>query len=156
MSEELPLVGVIAKLELEPTDIVILKTREHLSHEVARRIVETFKNSLKIQNKIVVLDGGMELQVVSPAHVDPTREDLLKPIGNDGVVNAAICFNSLLLVADVHVTEEMVATWTQDQMDCAYDWAMRIHLHASDNDDAFVPDRPDFIPKSARLAVTDS
>jgi len=77
---------------------------------------------------------------------DPSTTDLLKPTGNDGVVNAEICFNSLLLMGDVNVTQEQVATWSQDQMDRAYDWAMRVHLHASDNPGVFVPDRPDFLP----------
>lgn len=84
--------------------------------------------------------------------VDPTTTDLLKPAGNHGLVDAEICFNSLLLVGDVGVAEELVAAWTQDQMDRAYDWAMRVHLHASDNDDVYVPPRPEFIP--ARSAST--
>lgn len=80
---------------------------------------------------------------------DPTTGEVLKPTGNDGVVDAEICFNSLLLVGDVNVTEEQVAAWTQDQMDRAYDWAMRVHLHASDNPGVLVPARPDFIPGRA-------
>jgi hypothetical protein len=88
--------------------------------------------------------------------VDPTTRELFKPAGNEGVVNADICFNSLLVVGDVDVTEEQVATWTQDQMDRAYDWAMRVHLRASDNDDVFVPERPDLIPRSARPVSKDS
>jgi len=86
---------------------------------------------------------------------DPTTSELLKPNANDGAVNAAICFNSLLLVGDVDVRWETVSTWSQDQMDRAYDWALRVHLHASDNPDVFVPDRPDFVPTCAR-ARTDS
>ncbi|MCK1676597.1 hypothetical protein [Bradyrhizobium sp. 150] len=88
--------------------------------------------------------------------VDPTTADLLKPAGNHGLVDAEICFNSLLLIGDVDVTEELVASWTQDQMDRAYDWAMRVHLHASDNPDVFVPERPDFFPRFARTASADS
>ncbi|EJN11803.1 hypothetical protein PMI42_04817 [Bradyrhizobium sp. YR681] len=90
------------------------------------------------------------------AGADAMTADLLKPNGNDGVVNAEICFGSLLLVGDVDVSPEMVATWAQDQMDLAYDWAMRVHLHASDNNDVFVPERPDFIPRSVRPSSTDS
>lgn len=85
--------------------------------------------------------------------VDPTTADLFKPIGNDGVVNAEICFNALLLVGDADVTEELVTTWTQDQMDYAYNWAMRLHLYASDNPGVFVPERPDFIPKPDELTA---
>ncbi|WP_156948869.1 hypothetical protein [Bradyrhizobium sp. WSM1417] len=88
--------------------------------------------------------------------IDPTTADLFKPTGNHGLVDAEICFNSLLLVGDTDVTEELVATWTQEQMDRAYDWAMRVHLHASDNPGVLVPARPDFILNFARAASTDS
>ncbi|WP_158669936.1 hypothetical protein [Bradyrhizobium guangdongense] len=77
---------------------------------------------------------------------DPRTRELFRPAGNDGVVSAEICFNSLLLVGDVNAAYEVVSTWTQDQLNRAYDWAVRVHLRASDNDDVFVPDTPDFIP----------
>jgi hypothetical protein len=80
--------------------------------------------------------------------VDPTTTDLLKPRGNDGVVNAEICYLGLLLTSEA-VTPEMVAQWTQEQLDVAYDWAMRVHLNASDNDDVPVPPRPAFLPRSS-------
>lgn len=77
---------------------------------------------------------------------DPTTTDLLKPNGNDGVVNAEICELALLLVGDERVNRETIDTWSADQLAQAYDWAMRVHLQASDNDDVVVPTRPDFIP----------
>lgn len=77
---------------------------------------------------------------------DPAGTDLLKPRGNGGVVSAEICFNALLLMGDVDISEERVATWTPDNLATAYDWAMRRHLAASDNDDVIVPPRPAFIP----------
>lgn len=101
-------------------------------------------------------DNEGKWRVRADEGVDPTTADLFKPTGNHGLVDAEICFNSLLLVCDTDVTEDLVATWTQEQMDRAYDWAMRLHLHASDNSGVFVPERPDFIPKFARLAGTDS
>ncbi|MBY9045401.1 hypothetical protein, partial [Pseudomonas fluorescens] len=78
--------------------------------------------------------------------LDPAGAGLLKPRGNDGIVNAEICFNALLLMGDVDISEERVATWTPDDLAVAYDWAMRRHLAASDNDDVIVPPRPAFIP----------
>lgn len=79
---------------------------------------------------------------------DPTKPGLLKPRGNNGVVNAEICHNSLLLMGDVAATPGTVAAWTQEQRDVAYDWAIRCHLSASDNDDVLVPARPAFIPRA--------
>lgn len=85
---------------------------------------------------------------------DPTTTDLLKPNGNNGVVNADICELALLLVGDVRVDLKTIETWSADQLAQAYDWAMRVHLQASDNDDVIVPARPEFIP--ARSASSDS
>ena len=70
----------------------------------------------------------------------------MKPRGNDGVVNAEICFNALLLMGDVDIGEERIAKWSDEERAIAYDWAMRRHLAASDNDDVVVPPRPPFIP----------
>lgn len=83
---------------------------------------------------------------------DPTKPDLLRPRGNSGVVSPDICHTALLLVGDTPVAFARVLTWTQDQCDRAYDWAVRVHLAASDNDDVYVPPRPDFIPRRAREA----
>lgn len=80
---------------------------------------------------------------------DPTSTELLKPNGNGGVVDAEICELALLLVGDVSMTRQAIDTWSADQLAHAYDWAMRVHLQASDNDDVFVPARPDFIPRAA-------
>lgn len=41
---------------------------------------------------------------------------------------------ALLLTEFETVEEAQVATWTDDQRAQAFDWAMREHLHASDND----------------------
>lgn len=81
---------------------------------------------------------------------DLTTSDLLKPVGNNGIVSADICYTALLLVGDADVTESQVENWTNEQLDRAYDWAMRAHLRASDNDDVFLPSRPDYIPAFVR------
>lgn len=85
--------------------------------------------------------------------VDPTTPELLKPRGNAGVVSPDICFDALLLVGDTAVTELQTEAWTQEQRDKAYDWAMRMHLVASDNDDVYLPERPWFIPYAERRGV---
>lgn len=80
---------------------------------------------------------------------DPTTSEPLKPRGNGGIASAEICFCTLMLVGDTDVTEAQCAAWTQEQRDVAYDWAIRVHLHASDNDDVLVPARPEFVPHKA-------
>lgn len=81
---------------------------------------------------------------------DPTTAELLKPRGNGGVVNAEVCFLALLLVGDTGATEDQVQRWPQHWLDQAYDWAVRVHLQASDNDDVLVPVRPSFVPRKVR------
>lgn len=76
----------------------------------------------------------------------PACEPAFKPRGNDGIVNAEICHIALHLVGNIALpAREEVAGWTQSQLDRAYDWAMRLHLNASDNDDVIVPPRPDWL-----------
>jgi hypothetical protein len=77
---------------------------------------------------------------------NPATPELLKPHGNNGIVSADICFDALLLIDLRHSPGVMevaqIAAWTQDERDRVYDWAMRVHLSAGDNDDVFVPQRP--------------
>jgi hypothetical protein len=53
----------------------------------------------------------------------------------------------LLLVSDTAAPIELIATWTDKQCKEAEEWAVALHLNASDNDDVVVPQRPDFIPE---------
>lgn len=117
--------------------------------EQGERIVEAMNDvERRIEDKRGADDYNAEAGLTSPLGpdgVDPTTSELMKPRGNNGVVSADICFNALLLIGNFNVTEAEVATWTIEERDRAYDWAMRIHLHASDNDDVFVPEKPDCI-----------
>lgn len=54
-------------------------------------------------------------------------------------------FNALLCVGDADVEEAEVAAWTSEQRKRAGEWALSVHIAASDNDDVKVPPRPDFI-----------
>lgn len=81
---------------------------------------------------------------------DPTKPGLFKPRGNGGVVSPEICHCALLLVGDTDAPKLLVESWPQEWRDRAYDWAMRLHLQASDNDDVYVPPRPHFVPHEAR------
>jgi hypothetical protein len=85
-------------------------------------------------------------QEVEPVGTDPTTE-LFKPRGNNGIVSADICFDALLLTGEYDVAEGTVGRWSQEQLDRAYDWAIRRYLEAADIDDVIVPPRPEFIPK---------
>lgn len=89
-------------------------------------------------------------KMAKPKTSRESASDLLKPTGNRGIVSADICYSALMLVGDADVTEADVQCWTGEQLDRAYDWAMRVHLCASDNDDVFVPMRPDYIPAFVR------
>jgi hypothetical protein len=83
---------------------------------------------------------------------DPTTTELLKPCGNGGVVSADVCFNALLLVGDVDTQAIDPDSWTQAERNRAYDWAVRVHLKASDNDDVLVPPRPHYVPRGSTNA----
>lgn len=48
----------------------------------------------------------------------------------------------LLLGSTEHITDEMVATWSDGQRLDAVEWAIALHYKASDNDDVVVPKRP--------------
>lgn len=97
-----------------------------------------------------VVEDWIEYEKNQLEAVDPTTADLLKPRGNGGVVDNEICYDALLLVGDTDPSLSKIAIWSQEQRDLAYDWAMRTHLRASDNDDVFVPQRPDYIPRVSR------
>lgn len=65
MSDDLLLIGVIAKLDLKPTDIVVVKTPRGVAPETARRIENHVRESLRIDNRILVLDN-LDIHVISP------------------------------------------------------------------------------------------
>lgn len=53
--------------------------------------------------------------------------------------------SALCLVGDTeHITDEIIATWSGEQRAAAIEWALAVHLRASDNDDVEVPERPYF------------
>lgn len=52
---------------------------------------------------------------------------------------------SALLLADLDVPPDHVGRWTTEQRLAAFDWAIRVHLDAGDNDDVVVPPRPGFL-----------
>jgi len=55
----------------------------------------------------------------------------------------------LLLVSDTNAPLELIRTWSSDQQQSAYAWAIALHYMASDNT-VDVPPRPDFIPRRPR------
>lgn len=48
----------------------------------------------------------------------------------------------LLLIGGHNVTQEAIASWSDEDCQLAENWAMAIHLQASDNDDIEVPKVP--------------
>jgi hypothetical protein len=65
MSDGLPLIGVIAKLQLAPGDIVLVKPRHPVSMETADRIQKFFAPMLPHENKVVILND-LDIEVLSP------------------------------------------------------------------------------------------
>lgn len=58
--DPLPLIGIIAKLDLKPTDIVVLKTRKPIAHMTSVAIQRSAKAALE--------RVGLNIQVISPTH----------------------------------------------------------------------------------------
>lgn len=86
---------------------------------------------------------------------DPSIPELLKPRGNNGVVSADICRDAMLLTGTVRAhTLAEIAAWTQDDRDRVYDWAIRVHLAAGDNDGVFIPEMPSIL-RSAGIQIED-
>ena len=67
-------------------------------------------------------------------------DELLAPA--TWVRNDDATFNSLLLVSGHYVPREAISTWTDDECRQAEEWALTLHVHASDNDDVEVPPMP--------------
>lgn len=111
-----------------------------LRSQVGDRIIIEDSGAVRIQKKLGEEDGGG----------DPTTDELLKPRGNNGIVSSDICYDALLIVGGVQITEQCVRGWTQDQLDRAYNWAIRCHLKASDNEDVFVLPMPEYIESLIR------
>lgn len=61
---------------------------------------------------------------------------------------------ALLLVSDTKADAALIATWTDEQREQAFSWAMAVHFSASDNPDVSIPPRPEFVPHATdALAV---
>lgn len=57
----------IAKLDLKPGDILVIKTLEHYSQEAIKHLVENFQKMVPNEVKGIVIDGGgFELSVIHP------------------------------------------------------------------------------------------
>lgn len=52
----------------------------------------------------------------------------------------------LLLLVSVEVTPALVEGWSEEQRKAAGNWALRVHLKASDNNTVRVPEKPSFVP----------
>lgn len=68
-SNELPLVGVIAKLQLEPGDILVVKSEKKLSSVQFSRLRDNVQSALDGVGlwpavKVMILDDGLDLSVL--------------------------------------------------------------------------------------------
>lgn len=55
----------IAKLQLQRGDIIVLRVRDRLSREAAERIQREAKRAFGDANKIVVLENGTDISVLT-------------------------------------------------------------------------------------------
>ena len=60
----------IAKLDLAPGDILVVKTDAHLSRDVAESIRAATGRILP-ETKCIILDGGIDITVLRRIDVDP-------------------------------------------------------------------------------------
>ena len=72
--DDLPLIGQIAKLKLEPGDVLVLSMRQYLSQAATARMRDICRQAVGT-NRILILDAGVALSVFHPP--DP-------PVGDDG------------------------------------------------------------------------
>lgn len=57
----------------------------------------------------------------------------------------------ILALANIRVTQAEVRTWDPDMRERAAAYAAAVHLHASDNPDVVIPQRPAFLPREGDL-----
>lgn len=55
-----------------------------------------------------------------------------------------------LLLVDTKVPRELICRWSVKQRAIGEDWAIRLHLRASDNNTVRVPQKPDFVTKAEK------
>lgn len=67
MTEALEIVGGLAKLQLQPGDVLVLSVPQRLSMEIADRLTAVLHERFGADQKVLVLDGGISLQVVRAA-----------------------------------------------------------------------------------------
>lgn len=58
----------IARLDLQPGDILVLKCKQHLPREACDRIRDMMKN-VTAGHKTIVLDGGLEIAILTAAEI---------------------------------------------------------------------------------------
>lgn len=62
-------------LNLEPTDVLVVRTTAYMHQGQRDNIVADIKAQLGADAKVIVLDGGLDLQVLRPASVADVQED---------------------------------------------------------------------------------
>jgi hypothetical protein len=61
-NNEIKYLGDLVRLDLKPSDILVLQTDEKLNIEQRIQIMQMFRD---IENELLILDGGMKLGVLS-------------------------------------------------------------------------------------------
>ena len=69
---EIRFLGDLQRLELRPGDVLVLKTADKLSLATLRNIGERMRKICP-EHKLIILDAGMELGVLSPTPAETSE-----------------------------------------------------------------------------------
>lgn len=67
-------IETIVKLELKPGDMLVLKTSEYLSREHCAAVLDSWRSFFP-ENRVVLLQGGQTIEVLSATPPYPTTTD---------------------------------------------------------------------------------
>lgn len=105
----------------------------------------------EMRDVVAALNGAIAFLIASPPKGERFPEIPVPYVWKrDDEATANLC----CLVAEVDgVTPEMIASWTDEEVQAVEDYVGAIHLSASDNDDVIVPPRPACLPRLSVASV---
>ena len=74
-AKDLPDVQEIHRLHLDPGDVLIVRFKEKLTHEMIDGITQKIQAVLAVPNKVIVFDRGAELEVIPAIIAEKRRTD---------------------------------------------------------------------------------
>ncbi|WP_239482857.1 dUTP diphosphatase [Paraburkholderia sp. C35] len=129
------------KWEKRGVIVTIGRTKDHVNggdrpHAQACPKGSKFHAELPLTKSPEASDGAWPTAAAVPAQTAVL--DMVQYTRDDESIQTA-----LMLVGDIkEVPLDVIATWTLEQCIQVHDWALAVHMQASDNDDVVVPPRP--------------